>query len=309
MNDLTRQCAEFPVEHGLRHKLAEGERESLAHMLLMPEHGLVGFIYPSIRANGDGKGRASIFGPGIAEEIHETFEEQTSPDARFEDLRMKQLSMAVVEPLKVVDIGWQGERFTFTGRFEATHPPYAFSMHPGGNPPYYGNNRTEQHGRLVADFTIDGKAYHHEGFLIRDHSWGPRVWGLNQHYKWFHATTGDVSIHVFEMLSFGRRLLRGFLWKDGRMSHVAEFDYDITYDDQMMHKAFVARIKDEDGRKVTVDSTALGNIQLDYDPMIWLNEAGLVLEIDGQPGVGWCEFCWNKNYYDFAKDYVTRFGR
>ena len=93
------------------------------------------------------------------------------------------------------------------------------------------------------------------------------------------------------------------------MSHVAEFDYDITYDDQMMHKALVARITDEDGRKVTVDSTALGNIQLDYDPMIWLNEAGLVLEIDGQPGVGWCEFCWNKNYHDFAKDYVTRFGR
>jgi hypothetical protein len=42
--------------------------------------------------------------------------------------------------------------------------------------------------------------------------------------------------------------------------------------------------------------------------MIFLNEAGLTLEIEGKPGVGWCEFCWNRNYLEFAKQYVSKYG-
>jgi len=42
--------------------------------------------------------------------------------------------------------------------------------------------------------------------------------------------------------------------------------------------------------------------------MIYLNEAALTLEIDGQSGTGWCEFCWNRNYFDFARGYVSRYG-
>lgn len=42
--------------------------------------------------------------------------------------------------------------------------------------------------------------------------------------------------------------------------------------------------------------------------MVYLNEAALTLEIDGQAGTGWCEFCWNRNYYNFARDYVKQYG-
>lgn len=308
MPEITEQFSNFPAEHAFRHKLRPDGRESLAHMLVMPEHGLVGFIYPSIRANGAGKGRASLFGPGLDVPIHEEFEEQVSEDMNFDDLRMSQLTMAVREPHRVVDLTWDGPRLKFKGRYEAFHPPYAFSSHPAGNPPYYGDDRTEQHGTLVAELEIDGRKLEHRGFLLRDHSWGPRIWGLNQHYKWFHATSGDVSVHFFEMQSFGRRQLRGFLYKDGVMRHLAEVDYDFTYDDTMMHKTMWTRVTDTADRSVMIDCKALGNIQLEYDPMIFLNEAGLTLEIDGKPGVGWCEFCWNRNYLEFAQQYVTRFG-
>jgi hypothetical protein len=308
MPEETQRFADFPAEHAFRHKLAPDGRESLAHMLIMPEHGLVGFIYPSIRANGEGKGRASLFGPGLAEPIHETFEEPVADDAGFDDLRMSQLEMAVRVPHQSVDLKWNGPRFKFDGHYEALHPPYAFSSHPQGNPPYYGDDRTEQHGTLVAELEIDGRKLTHKGFLLRDHSWGPRIWGLNQHYKWFHATTGDISIHFFEMHSFGRRQLRGFLFKDGIMRHLAEVESDFTYDDEMMHKTVWGRVTDTDGRSVSFDCTALGNVQLEYDPMIFLNEAGLTLEIDGKPGVGWCEFCWNRNYLEFARQYVSKYG-
>lgn len=308
MPEITKQFANFPPEHAYRHALRPDGRESLAHMLLFPDQGIAGFIYPSVRAGGQGKGRAWLFGPALPNPVQEEIDEQVSDDANFDDFRLGGLHMAVREPHKVVDLKWDGPRFKFDGHFEALYPPYAFSSHPDGNPPYYGDDRTEQHGHVVADMEIDGAAMKAEGFLIRDHSWGPRVWGLNQHYKWFHAVTAQSSIHFFEMLSFGRRQLRGYLFKDGAMRHIAQADYDFEYDDEMMVRSFQATITDTDNRQAVVNCKTFAKTQLAWDPMVYLNEAAVTLDIDGISGTGWCEFCWNRNYFDFAKGYVAQYG-
>jgi len=300
--------SEYPVEHAYRHKMREGGRESLAHMLMFPEHGIAGFIYPSIRQAGDIKVRACLFGPGLPAPVHEEVEGIVSDDAGFDNLSFGPLTMAVREPYKTVDLNWNGERIKFSGRFEATHPAYPFSMHPKGNPAYYGDDRTEQHGRLTAEVEVDGKTFSHQGHLIRDHSWGPRIWGLNQHYKWIHATTGDSSFHLFEMQSFGRTEVRGFLFKDGVMRHIAAVDYDFVYDAGMIQKTFSIRITDTDNRISQVDYQIFASIQLDIDPQNYINTAGATIVFDGTPGMGWCEFSWNKNYFDFAKTFVTEYG-
>ncbi len=305
---ITQSFADFPKEHAFRHPMKPGGRESLAHMLMFPEHGIAGFIYPTVLADGHAKGRATLFGPGLKEPIHEQIDEEVATSLDFDNWTSGPLRMAVIEPHKYVDLAWNGERIKFDGHFEALHPPYAFSSHPDGNPPYYGDDRTEQHGRLKATLEVDGRKMNGDGYLIRDHSWGPRIWGLNQHYKWFHATTERCSIHFFEMLSFGRRQLRGFLHQDGVMRHLTNVEYDFSYDDQMMQKTFQATVTDTEGRKVFVDCKTFANIQLEFDPMVYLNEAALTLEIDGQTGTGWCEFCWNRNYYNFARDYVKQYG-
>lgn len=54
-------------------------------------------------------------------------------------------------------------------------PPYAFCSHPKGN------------------LRVDRRDYPLKDFMIRDHSWGLRVWGLNQHYECFHATNANVA--------------------------------------------------------------------------------------------------------------------
>ena len=308
MPDITASFADFPKEHAYRHRMKPGSRESLAHMLVFPEQGIAGFIYPTVLTDGFAKGRATLFGPGLAAPIHEQIEEQVSESMNFDQWKSGPLRMAVIEPHQRVDLAWHGTRIRFDGRFEAMHPPYAFSSHPNGNPPYYGDDRTEQHGRLVADLEVDGKRMKVGGYLIRDHSWGPRIWGLNQHYKWFHATTEHCSIHLFEMLSFGRRQLRGFLYRDGVMRHITAADYDFRYDDQMMQKSFHTTVTDTDGRTAFVDCQAFANIQLEFDPMVYLNEAAMTLTIDGKPGTGWCEFCWNRNYLDFARQHVEKYG-
>lgn len=308
MTTLTQAAMQFPDSHAFRHRMREGCRESLAHMLMFPEHGIAGFVYPTVLSDGFAKGRASLFGPGLPEVIHEQVEGPVPDTLDFDDWETGPLRMAVREPHRRVDLAWHGERIRFDGRFEALHPPYAFSLHPAGNPPYYGDDRTEQHGRLSAELTVDGRALQVGGYLIRDHSWGPRIWGLNQHYKWFHAVTEDCSIHVFEMQSYGRVQVRGFLYRDKQLEHVKSFDCEFTLDDEMMHRTLRATVVDEAGRSVTVTCEAFANIQLEFDPKIYLNEAALTLDIDGAPGTGWCEFCWNRDYFHFAREHVQQYG-
>lgn len=56
MKTLTQIATEFPPAQALRHRMRDGGRESLAHMLMFPEHGLAGFIYPTVLTNGHAKG-------------------------------------------------------------------------------------------------------------------------------------------------------------------------------------------------------------------------------------------------------------
>jgi hypothetical protein len=134
------------------------------------------------------------------------------------------------------------------------------------------------------------------------------VWGLNQHYKWIHATTGDSSMHFFEMQAFGRTELRGFLFKDGEMRHLTRVDYDFAYDAAMLQKTFDVTVTDTDGRRSRIAFTMFGMLTSSHDPKTLINTGCATLEFDGYPGVGVCEFAWNKNYFDFAKTLVSKYG-
>jgi hypothetical protein len=221
---------EIPAEHAIRHQLRPDGRESLAQMFVFPEDGIAGFVYPSVCADGQAKGRGSLFGPALPELLYEQAEETTPEAMNFDDWRTGPLRMRVVEPHRKVDIAWDGTQITFDGHFEAMYPAY------------------------------------------------------------------------------GRRHLCGYLYRDGTMGHVAEVDYEISCDEQMTHDRIRASVVDDRGRAAIVDSTTFASEQVDADPMVYLNEAALTVQVDGQPGTGWCEFCWNRNYVDFARGYLAMYG-
>lgn len=292
MSALNDAAQAFSPDHALRHRMREGCRESLAHMLMFPELGIAGFLYPSVHSDGFAKGRVALFGPGVGNEpVQEQVEGQVPDSLNFDDWQHGPLRMAITRPHHTVELAWRGERIQFEGQFEAFHPPYAFSLADQGVPPYYGDDRTEQHGRLRGQLTLDGKSSEIDAFMIRDHSWGPRIWGLNQHYKWVHATTEDCSLHCFEMQSFGHRELRGYVYRDGVMEHVTGMDCDYRFDDQMMHQSFDASVTDSGGRRTEVRCQAFATLQVELDPVVYNNEAALSVDIDGRQGSGWCEFC------------------
>ncbi|MGD9661169.1 MAG: hypothetical protein AB7U63_07835 [Porticoccaceae bacterium] len=307
---MTENFAEFPDEHANRHKLGkDGGRDSLAHMIMLPEHGIAGWMYPTVTWDGQAKGAACVFGSGVGEFVLEESTMQVPASLDFYDFNVGHFHMAIREPHKTVDLAWKGDRIKMDFRYEGLHPVYAFSTKEPGVPPYFGNDRTEQHGRLTGNLEIDGKKIAVDSLMIRDHSWGPRIWGLNQHYKWFHATTGDVCIHFYEMQSFGRLHQQGYVYKDGAMHQIVAIEHKYQFDERMMHQSVQVTVTDTAGRSVSVDCKTFASTELkSYDPMIQLNEAALTCTIEGKAGVGWAEFCWNRNYLEYARDYVAKYS-
>ena len=299
------------AEHDDRHRLRTEAhcREAAAFMFALPEEGLAGFLYPWVNNKSMAGSAVCLFGPSIAEPIQERFDEVAVPDSMtFKDWNVRRLTMKLGDPHRSVELCFRGERVQIDCRYEALHPPYAFSSHKDGCPSYYADDRTEQHGRLTGTLVVDGRTITLDTFMQRDHSWGTRIWGLNQHYKWFHATTAQSAVHFFEMQSFGRTLLRGYVFKHGRMAEIRSVTYEFAYDDNMHHEAIDVVATDSAGRETRIDCKVFAKFQYDADPMIVLNEGATTLSIDGIEGTGWCEFCWNKGYYEFAKQYVSEFG-
>lgn len=92
------------------------------------------------------------------------------------------------------------------------------------------------------------------------------------------------------------------------MAEIRRVEHDFVFDANMHHEAIDVVATDSDGRETRIDCKVFAKFQYDADPMIVLNEGGITAEIDGVPGSGWCEFCWNKPYYEFAKQHVDAFG-
>lgn len=118
------------AQHGLqgwprkkRRGICDDGRESLAHMLMFPEHGIAGFIYPTVLSNSHAKGRAHLFGPGLPEPVQEEIDGPVPDTLDFDDWHTGSLRMAVRKPNQSVDLAWQGTRIQFEGHFEAKHPP------------------------------------------------------------------------------------------------------------------------------------------------------------------------------------------
>jgi hypothetical protein len=300
----------FGDEHDNRHVLPDDRhgREAVALMLQLPERGIAGFIYPWINADGTASAAVCLFGPGLDAPIQERFEEITVPsDMDFRDWRVQGLHIQVTAPHRTARYGFSGERVKIDCTFEAFHPVYPFSAHPQGCPPYYADDRTEQHGHVTGTMEIDGERFDFAALGQRDHAWGHRVWGLNQHYKWFHATTPTAAVHFFEMQSFGARHVRGFVFRDGAMAQITDVAYEYLFDETMHHVAINVRAQDDLGRSTLITCTAFARYEFKADPMIVLNESAIIVEIAGEGGTGWCEFCWNRDYLEFARQHVQQF--
>jgi hypothetical protein len=152
--------------------------------------------------------------------------------------------------------------------------------------------------------SIDGRSIAFDTLGHRDHSWGTRNWGVNYHYKWFHATTPDAAVHFFKMEYLGRSLTRGYVYKDGHMSQIKDVNVlDFTLNDDMVHTDIEVLAHDIAGRTTKISGRSFAYQPLQVDALNLLNEVALTVEIDGKPGLGWCEMHWDTRYLEYMKQY------
>ena len=89
-----------------------------------------------------------------------------------------------------------------------------------------GDHHVEQAGTFAGRVTIDGRPFPVLGTGSRDHSWGLRDWTAYDHSHLFLARFGDdLVLHALTVVSNGRLVEGGFLWREGRTERITGILY------------------------------------------------------------------------------------
>lgn len=294
-----------PVNDG-RHKLRDLplERESVPYTFVLPEHNLAAFCYTWVNRDQKGGSAFVLFGPGVGDKpIAEAVDGvEVSPSMDFDDWQVGVVRLKHDLQFKKAEMILDGERAGIHAHFEALHAPYAYGFHPEGCPDYVATNRIEQSGRVQGTVRIGDRRIAFQSFGARDHSWGTRDWQTPQHWKWLHAQAGpDLCLHFWELQARGRRQLRGYVLRDGKIAEVDALEVDFDHDGRYNQTRLVAEIHDSAGRTTRLTGNHYAHFPLIPGPHTVLNEGAMTCEIEGRTGVGWSEFMWPSAYLDYIR--------
>jgi hypothetical protein len=298
------------VTHHSRHKLGSGDlqRESIAYLFSLPQHGLAGYLYSWV--NGEGRAGSAMFlyGPTVGDVPIEALTNgvQMSDDQNFDDWKVGDVHIRHGAN-ETMSGSYVGDRVQISYNFEPIHPAYLYSCHPDGSPTFIAEDRFEQSGHITGTITLDGKDYPFDTMGHRDHSWGTRHWGIAQHWKWCETQAGpDLAVHFMELHALGNRIVRGYVWRDGQMAEITHLDVTYEFDTEFWHTSAVAVVDDELGRTTTMRGNVFAKYKMTPHPMSSNHEGSMELEIEGVAGAGHLEMQWQKPYLDYiqTQDYM-----
>jgi len=284
-------------EHDNRHRLAATDRarESLVYMIQIPEEDIGGFLYTWVNGTGKAGAAVCLFGSGIGEEpIFELCDGIAVPDDMdFHNWQVGGLQVQLKDPLQSVSAFFKSDKVSIEYHFDGLHPAYAYSTHENGCPAWIADDRFEQQGRVQGSVTIGERKLTLDGYGQRDHSWGTRDWGVNQHWKWVHAQAGDeLGVHFWELFALGRSHLCGYVNKGGILAQVASVKVKFHCAEGLRPHSLAASIRDSLGRETALEANTYAVFPFHVHELITLFESPLSLNIDGNNGQGWIEMMW-----------------
>ena len=293
-------------EHDLRHKLGNEShaRESLVFMLQLAEENIAAFIYTWVSGDNKAGAALSVYGSGVGKEpIFEICDGILVPsDMDFDDWHVGDVQVRHRLPLESAEVHYSGQKASIEYQFEAMHPAYNYGSSPEGCPTWMATDRFEQSGRVKGVLRLGERTIPFETFGHRDHSWGTRDWGQVQQSKWLEAQAGpDVALNVFQYMAVGRTGFMGYIQKEGRIEQVTDVRVDFTLDPMFYHTEMAFVIEDAAGRVTTVRTKLFALFEFEVSPLYTLNEGSMIVEIDGEPGVGHVEMGWSKAYLDYLR--------
>ncbi|GAB3377641.1 hypothetical protein NCG89_13885 [Spongiibacter taiwanensis] len=302
---LARENLYIDPVHDNRHPLPDLDtaRESIPYTFHIPALQIAGLTYTWVNSKNEAGAAMALSGPGIGDKpIEQLLPDRKLPDTMdYTNWQIDGFQMRQDLKFDTAAVRWESPDVLLEFDFEAIHPPYAYSSHAEGCPPYAAFDRIEQAGRCRGRIVMPGREeITFDTFAHRDHSWGTRDWRYFQHYNWFHGQSldGNTAIHYWRCLALGREIIRGYLCKDGTMAEIVGVESDMRYDDTLYQQQLSSTITDELGRSVDISADFYTHYTLRPSPLWHLREGAATATIAGQAAMAWVECGWPPGYLE-----------
>ena len=166
------------------------------------------------------------------------------------------LRIDVVEPFKLLTLSYDGKICVLRDPLEMVEPKLAFTENPrvacavelrvAGLSPMFGGEPEEPHEtpgeefakghyeqllRATGTIVVGDERWSIDGFGLRDHSWGPRLWQAPWYYRWLTGNAGDDFGFMGSFVAKKDRVgsQGGFVWEGGELIVVDEVQVDTEW--------------------------------------------------------------------------------
>jgi hypothetical protein len=300
----------FGPRDDLRHWPAPGGRmrDSLFWEVIMPDDRLGLQIYLYLTDRGRTGFNVTVWGPDAEPLALELGGGTVGEDTDLDDFAFAGLTVTQPELRRTAVVAYTSDDLRLHYAFEGVHDAFSYRDNPDGIPAWFAQNRLEQSGRVHGHLEIGGvgspdlRRIEFDGRMgHRDHSWGPRDWGVPQHWKWFVAyTESGRAVNGWLWIARGEWGFAGYVARDGVTTPIAHIEQRATYEDDMTQRRLEATVVDVAGGRTEVVFDRYGLVKLPTNERtgteIW--EAACHATIDGEPGAGQWENQWSRSYLE-----------
>lgn len=274
-------------------------RDSYFWEMIMPDEQLGMQVYLYLTSRGRAGYNVCVWGPG-AEPLAMHLQQGTiAPDQDLDELRFEGLTVTQPELRRTALVTYERDDVALRFDFTALHDAFSYHQNPDGLPTWMARNRFEQTGHVTGFLQVGDRRVEWDRIGHRDHSWGPRNWGIPHHWKWFIAyTPSRRAVNGWIWIARGEWGFAGYVVEDGVTIPVARIDHHATYDDAMVQTRLEADVVDIRGTTTRVVLDSFGAVHLPtHDPMeTVIIEAACTATIDDELGAAQFETHWPTPY-------------
>jgi len=286
--DDLRHPAEISGVHG---------RESIFHNLLLPELGLLVFVYTWVDANDRAGYMFGVSGDDDRRRLFFADDGIEVGSQDFDDWSIGGLRLRHTDPLATAELSFtDGDQVIFEATFRALHDAFSYRDNADGCPSFVATDRFEQAGSIRGGLLLDGERIDFDTTAHRDHSWGQRDWTAIQDWKWVAAQAGDVALNLFVMRALGDITYHGYVAREGKVVPVVHVDIHAEYDERWWQTRTDITATDAEGVETAITGERFALLSFEAGGVARLNEAACTGTIDGMPALVHLECGWPSAY-------------
>jgi hypothetical protein len=302
----------------LRHRLAPGPhaRESLFYNVLLPDEGLMIFVYTWVDAESRAGHLFAVVGDNDERLAFSAVDGVPVGDRDFDDWAVGGMWLRHTDLLRTASLGFSGPAGRSAGRsadgpadgpadgtggaevslratFTGAHEAFDYASNEDGCPAFIADNRFEQSARVTGELVLAGRRIPFDTTGHRDHSWGTRDWDTLQDWKWVSAQAGG---NVMQLHARGETTRHGYVNRDGALAAVVDVRTSAEYDENWWQTGLRMTVRDAAGRQTELTARRYALLRFDAGDRLTLHEAGCTGTIDGRPALIHFEAGWDRSY-------------